>query len=94
MRFITKGAAAVLACLSVCTVAAERPDTVGDPVVVTATRIPQRLSEASQQTIVITREEIEASGHLSLVELLQARGGVEITNSGGLGQPSAVSISG
>jgi vitamin B12 transporter len=94
MRFIRRGAAAVLVGLSCVAVAAERPDTVGEPVVVTATRIPQKSSEITQQTTVITREEIEASGHQSLVELLQARGGVEITNSGGLGQPSAVSIRG
>lgn len=94
MRFIRGGAAVVLAGLSCVAVAADRPDTVGEPVVVTATRIPQKPSEIIQQTTVITREEIEASGHQSLVELLQARGGVEITNSGGLGQPSAVSIRG
>jgi vitamin B12 transporter len=94
MRFIRRGAAAVLAGFSCCAAAAERPVTAGEPVVVTATRIPQKLSETSRQAVVITREEIAASGHLSLVELLAARGGVEITNSGGLGQPSAVSIRG
>ena len=94
MRFIRTGAAVVLAGISLCTVAAERPDTIGDPVVVTATRIPEKLSETSRQTIVISRQEIEAGGHLSLVDLLQARGGIEITNSGGLGQPSGVSIRG
>src|SRR5512132_1410300 len=57
-------------------------------------RIPQKLSETSQHVVVIGREEIAASGHLSLAELLQARGGVEITNSGGLGQPGAVSMRG
>ncbi len=94
MRIFKRGAAAVLAGLSCCAVAAERPVTTGEPVVVTATRIPQKLSETSQQAVVITREEIAASGHLSLVELLAARGGVEITNSGGFGQPSAVSMRG
>lgn len=94
MRLIRRGAAAVLAGLSCCAAAAERPVTAGEPVVVTATRIPQKLSETSQQAVVITRDEIAASGHLSLVELLAARGGVEITNSGGLGQPSAVFMRG
>jgi vitamin B12 transporter len=94
MRFIGRGAVAVLAAFSCCAVAAERPVTTGEPVVVTATRIPQKLSETNQQAVVITREEIATSGHLSLVELLQARGGVEITNSGGLGQPSGVSMRG
>ncbi len=94
MRLIRRRAAAVLAGFSFWAAAAERPVTMGEPVVVTATRIPQKLSETSQQAVVITREEIAVSGHLSLVELLQARGGVEITNSGGLGQPSAVSMRG
>ncbi len=94
MRFIRSGAVAVLTGFSCCAAAAERPVTTGEPVVVTATRIPQKLSETNQQAVVITREEIAASGHLSLVELLQARGGVEITNSGGLGQPSGVSMRG
>ena len=94
MRFIRSGVVAVLTVYSCCAAAAERPVTTGEPVVVTATRIPQKLSETNQQAVVITREEIAASGHLSLVELLQARGGVEITNSGGLGQPSGVSMRG
>ena len=94
MRIIRSGAVAVLTVYSCCAAAAERPVTTGEPVVVTATRIPQKLSETNQQAVVITREEIAASGHLSLVELLQARGGVEITNSGGLGQPSGVSMRG
>lgn len=94
MHVIRRGAAAVLAGFSCCAVGAERPVTTGEPVVVTATRIPQKLSETSRQAVVISREEIAASGHLSLVELLHALGGVEITNSGGLGQPSAVSMRG
>ncbi len=94
MSVTKRGAAAVLAAACCCANAAERPVTVGEPVVVTATRIPQPVSQASHLVTVITREEIEKSGHLSLTELLQARGGVEITNSGGLGQPSGVSIRG
>jgi len=75
--------------------AQQRPAvTVADEVAVTATRIPQKLSESNQHATVITREEIAASGQQTLVDLLQMRGAVEITNSGGLGQPSAVSIRG
>ena len=96
MQFIRRGAACVLAGFSCCAAAAaaERPVTTGEPVVVTAMRIPQKLSETSQQVVVMGRDEITTSGHLSLAELLQARGGVEITNSGGLGQPGAVSMRG
>jgi vitamin B12 transporter len=88
------GVAAVLSAAAGVVVAAEPPLTVGEPVIVTATRIPQKLSESNQHVVVITREEISASGHTSLVELLQARGGVEVTSNGGLGQPSAVFMRG
>jgi len=94
MRFTGGRVGAVLAAACSCAMAAEPPVAVGEPVVVTATRIPQKVSQSSHAVVVITREEIEKSGHLSLVELLAARGGVEITNSGGLGQPSGVSMRG
>jgi vitamin B12 transporter len=77
-----------------CASAAETAVTRGEPVIVTATRIPQRPSDSIQPAIVITREEIAASGHHSLAELLGARAGLEITLSGGLGQPSAVFVRG
>jgi vitamin B12 transporter len=67
---------------------------IADEVVVTATRIPQKLSESNQHVTVITAQEIASGGYSSLADILQARGGVEITNSGGRGQPSAVFIRG
>ena len=73
---------------------AQLPVQTGEEVVVTATRIPQRLSNSHQHVTVIGAEDIAASGQQTLVELLQMRAGVEITNSGGLGQPSAVLIRG
>lgn len=78
-----------------CAAPAQRiPVSVGEEVVVTATRIPQKVSATSQHVTVITADEIAAGGYQSLVELLQARGGVEGTASGGPGQPSAVFIRG
>lgn len=74
--------------------AAEPAVTRGEPVIVTATRIPQRPSDAIQPAVIITREEIAASGHSSLAELLGARAGLETTLSGGLGQPSALFMRG
>ncbi len=70
------------------------PVSIGEEVVVTATRVPQRLSQSNQHVIVITAGEIAAGGYQSLPEILQARGGLEITQSGGRGQPSAASIRG
>ncbi len=70
------------------------PVSIGEEVVVTATRVSQRLSQSNQHVIVITAGEIAAGGYQSLPEILQARGGLEITQSGGRGQPSAASIRG
>ncbi|MGH8681755.1 MAG: TonB-dependent receptor domain-containing protein [Burkholderiales bacterium] len=71
--------------------AAQRID---DAVVVTATRIPTRVSAVVSDVSVITREEIEQAGVSSLAEILQAQPGVEITQNGGLGTASSVFLRG
>ena len=73
---------------------AESPVFTGPQIVVTGTRIAQKLSDSLQATTVITADEIARGGQSSLVELLQTLGGVEITSNGGAGQPSAVFIRG
>ena len=76
-------------------IAAERPLTAGAPVVVTATRVPQNVSDATRNVTVITAEDIAAGGYQSLTELLQAKASVEVVRHGGRGQePSAVFIRG
>lgn len=64
-----------------------------DPVVVTATR-----ALAAQTTlrdaIVITREDLEGSGSLSLGEVLQRFAGLELRATGGPGQPQGLFIRG
>jgi vitamin B12 transporter len=64
-----------------------------DPVVVTATRA---LSPAStlRDAVVITREDLEAAGPLSLAEVLQRRAGLEFRATGGPGQPQTLFIRG
>ena len=64
-----------------------------DPVVVTATR---GLTAAStlRDTIVITREDLEAAGSLSLAEVLQRKAGIELRATGGPGQPQTLFIRG
>ena len=74
--------------------AAEAPVAVGPPVIVTATRSAEKISESHAQAIVITASEIAAGGYSSITELLQSRGGVEISSSGGPGQPSVVFMRG
>ncbi|HET9651601.1 MAG TPA: TonB-dependent receptor plug domain-containing protein, partial [Usitatibacter sp.] len=65
-----------------------------DPVVVTATREIGPYTPTLRDTVVITREDLEESGALSLAEVLQRRGGIEIRTLGGPGQPSSVFVRG
>jgi vitamin B12 transporter len=64
-----------------------------EPVVVTATRGLQG-SPSLRDTVVITREELESAGGLSLGEVLQRRAGVELRATGGPGQPQGIFIRG
>ena len=73
---------------------ADDPPTSLDPVVVTAARLPQKASDALQSVTVISAEDVAHAGQQTLVELLQARGGVEIGSTGGPGQPTAVFMRG
>ena len=64
-----------------------------EPIVVTANRglIPM---PTLRDTVVITRDDIEAAGALSLGELLERRAGVELRATGGPGQPQGIFIRG
>jgi vitamin B12 transporter len=64
-----------------------------DPVVVTASR---SLSphETLRDAIVITREDLERAGPLSLGEVLERQAGVELRATGGPGQPQGIFIRG
>lgn len=65
-----------------------------DPVVVTATRIPQPVSSLLSDVRIIDSTDIANAGTQSLIELLQAQGGVEIATTGGPGQVSGVFMRG
>ena len=65
-----------------------------DPVVITATRIPQPVSTLLSDVRIIDRDDIANANSASLIELLQAQGGVEIATNGGPGQIGAVFIRG
>lgn len=64
------------------------------PVVVTATRTAQSLTDVLSDTVVIGNEEIMRSGQTSLVGLLQRQRGIEITQNGGPGTYSSVFMRG
>ena len=64
-----------------------------DPVVVTASRALAG-DVTLRDATVITREDLDASGALSLAEVLQRRAGVEVRATGGPGQPQGLFIRG
>ena len=64
-----------------------------ETVVVTATRAITA-TPTLRDAIVITRDDIEAAGPISLAELLQRRAGLEVRAVGGPGQPQTVFIRG
>ncbi|MGB8339828.1 MAG: TonB-dependent receptor [Burkholderiales bacterium] len=65
-----------------------------DPIIVTANRMPQNLSSALSEVQIINAEEIARSSGGSLTSLLQARAGIEISSTGGPGQPSGIFMRG
>ncbi|MFK7091484.1 TonB-dependent receptor [Chromobacterium violaceum] len=70
------------------------PQFVGDPVIVTASRIAQPLSKTLADATVITREEIEESGAQTLQQVLSRQAAVSITTNGGPGTSSSIFMRG
>jgi vitamin B12 transporter len=62
--------------------------------VVTGARAPQRVDQTLAELSVISREQIEAAGALSLAELLGREPGIQVWANGGLGKPASVSLRG
>jgi vitamin B12 transporter len=65
-----------------------------DPVIVSATRVEQQLSDVLPSATVITREEIERAHAPTLIDLLQGQPGIEIGRSGGPGTQSSIFMRG
>lgn len=74
--------------------AAGEPGTHLGTVIVTATRTEQPLDQTLSQSTVVSREDIERAGTLTLAELLQRFAGLEIRSNGGAGQPASVFMRG
>lgn len=64
-----------------------------DPLVVTASRTLAP-SATLRDAVVITRDDLDAAGRLSLAEVLQREAGVELRSTGGAGQPQTIFIRG
>src|SRR6266550_1909270 len=65
-----------------------------DPIVVTASRTPQSITQLLADVTVIERDEIARAGVDSLAELLQRQPGIEIIQNGGPGATSGVFLRG
>ena len=84
----------ILSSLVISPVATAQVATQVEQLIITASRTPQPLATTLAATSVISREEIEAAGPVTLVELLQRKAGLEIRSTGGAGQPAGVFIRG
>jgi vitamin B12 transporter len=85
-----KGAAVALALLQTFAVSAADEAAI----VVTGTRQQTRAAESLSDLSVISRDDVQRAGQSTLVELLQAQPGLEISTTGGPGQPATVFIRG
>src|SRR3954462_14616273 len=65
-----------------------------EPVVVTATRSVTDPLPTLRDAVVVTRDELEAAGPVTLAEALQRYAGVEIRATGGPGQPAGLFLRG
>lgn len=65
-----------------------------DPVVVTATRTPQKLVDALPSTSLISRADIENSQSPDILTLLRRQAGLEMAQTGGLGAQASVFMRG
>jgi vitamin B12 transporter len=64
------------------------------PIIVTATRLPMRVSEVLADVTIIDREEIEKSGQDTITELLARQSGVQAATSGGPGTQTSFFVRG
>lgn len=64
------------------------------PIVVSAARVEQSLSDVIPSVSVISRQDIERSGAPTLIDLLQGEAGVEVGRNGGPGTVSSIFLRG
>ena len=93
---VRRGAPATALALAVfaCSPSFAQSPTTLERVAVTASRMPQRLTDLIADVTLIDADEIRRSGAQSLAELLQRQPGVEIVQNGGPGGTSGVFLRG
>ena len=84
----------IISTFSASSFAQEALDKSLEPVLVTATRTPQKASDVISDNVTISAEDIALSGQTSLVELLQKQRGIEISTNGGPGTTASVFMRG
>ncbi|MEW9623005.1 TonB-dependent vitamin B12 receptor [Rhodanobacter geophilus] len=87
-------AAALLCCLTSAYAADQNDASALEPVIVTATRTPITADDALSSVTVITRADIERLQPASVLDLLTGLPGVNVTQSGGIGQLSTLFLRG
>lgn len=75
-------------------IAQDEPPADDPSVIVTASRVEERVEDTLMSTTVITREDIEARQPSSVQDLLSSVAGIDIGNNGGLGKLSSIFIRG
>jgi vitamin B12 transporter len=87
----SKGLVMIIAMLAAVEV---RGDDQTDPVLVTATRIPETADESLSSVTVITREDIERAQARTVMDILTGNTGIDMTNQGGPGQITSMFMRG
>jgi vitamin B12 transporter len=87
----TRQLAAVLPLLLVANVQAEQNL---DPIFVTATRQPTRISETLADVTILERDDIEKASGSTTLDLLARQPGLQLSNNGGAGKASSIFIRG
>ncbi|WP_239017362.1 TonB-dependent receptor plug domain-containing protein [Seongchinamella sediminis] len=65
-----------------------------EEIIVVSSRVPMPLREIGTSVSALSADEIRFRGYSSLYQLLRTQAGVAVTNTGGMGTPSAVRIRG
>ena len=62
---------------------------IGEITVISANKTPQSIQETTSDVTVITSEEIEEKGYQTVAQAINTVSGIQVTNAGGLGQPTS-----
>jgi vitamin B12 transporter len=93
-RFLTVAGAAVVLLAAPSAVCAQLVPPASESVVVTATAGPEEETQLGTATTVITREQIEKSGRIAVVELLRSVPALDVVQSGSNGAVTSVFLRG